>query len=433
MKIHILAIAGVMTAPLAVELQNQGHQVSGSDQQQIYPPISTILETAHLPINKTAIDSTIDLAIIGSGFQKFKQCQDEFQQIKNQKIPFISATEYLAQNIIKRDSILVAGSFGKTTITSLIYWIFRHCQISPSYFFGGQLIADLPSLKMAKSNWSIIEADESINGLDYQAKFLYYPVKYLVLTSTHWEHKESYLSPADNLLAFKKLIQKLPEDGALIYNSSDPQIDQLLPFCRAPKIPYKNETIFETKLIGKHNLENISAASALCNYLHLNPSDILEAIKTYPGIKRRLEVIDTKNNITFIDDFAQDPARVKAAIDAVSFSYPNRPIHVYFEPHASFLQNINSLQDFKTVFDNCQQVILSKINFSSRQDKQLRVSATNWQQIVGEKLTYLPLDQTIVDFFSKNLQPNDILLHFSSGGLLGINNLNLIIKSFSNI
>ena len=281
------------------------------------------------------------------------------------------------------------------------------------------------------SDWSIVEADESINGLDTKAKFLYYPVKYLILTSAQWEHRESYDSEKDNQTAFKELIQKLPQDGILVYNPEDSVIQKLIHFSPCPTIPYKVTPSLKSNLIGAHNQQNISAAYTLCSYLNLNEKLIIEAIRTFPGVKRRLEIVSQKNNITFIDDFAQSAIRVKTAIDAVSYTYPDRPIYVYFEPHATFLQNINSLSEFGEAFRKCSGVILSKITYSNKLNKSQRSTAADWQKIVGSKLSYLPINVDITNYFIRNLQPRAILIHFSSGGLIGLNNLDLIIKSFT--
>ena len=116
LNIHILAICGQLNTPLALALKKQGHQVTGSDQEKIYPPFSFELQNNDIPVNTTTIDSHIDLVIVGSGFNKFSRCQEEFEQVKENNIPYISATNYISQNLIKPESILVAGSYGKTTI-----------------------------------------------------------------------------------------------------------------------------------------------------------------------------------------------------------------------------------------------------------------------------------------------------------------------------
>jgi UDP-N-acetylmuramate: L-alanyl-gamma-D-glutamyl-meso-diaminopimelate ligase len=435
MHIHIVGIVGVMTAPLAKELIKQGNKVTGSDQEKIYPPFSTLLKKEKIVINKTSITKNIDLAIIGSSFKSFANTQKEFEEIKKLNIPYISATEYISKFLDSKNPILVAGSFGKTTISSLLSWIFFNAKLKTNYMFGGESLNKIDSLlKNNQADYSILEADESINGLDTQAKFLYYPVKYLILTSSQWEHKDSYKTEEKNFNAFKKLVSKLPKDGILVINKLDFNAKKLANFTKAKVVFYnasdKNNFQFETKLIGQHNYENILAATTLSLELGIDPKIIKKAISTYKGIKRRLQLIAHKNNIYFYDDFAQSADRIKSAIESVKNHYPNYKIKVFFEPHASFLQNKDSLKNFGSAFAKANKVVFSKINFNKKIDKQNRVTIQDFKNQIGDKLIYIPIYNDLLNYYLKNLKPHDILIHMSSGGLAGLKTFKTIIKNF---
>lgn len=454
MHIHILGIAGTMTASLAVALKKEGHLITGSDQEKIYPPISTILKKANIEINSHKIDSTIDLAIIGSSYSNFQKTKEEFIQIKKLKIKYISATEFVAQNLIKENSILIAGTYAKTTISSLISWIFCQSNLNPNYMFGGEAINHIPATNISPSDWSIIEADESIHGLDTQAKFLYYPAKYLLLTSADWEHKDSYPTEIENFNAFKKLITNLPEDGILFINSKGYQTKELSLYSKSKIVTYnssnsdyylknikikKNYSILyirtprniiqiKTKLIGQFNFENILAAVTICDSLNLNISNIKKAILKFKGIKRRLEKIFDTKNILIFDDFAQSSNRIESIIKAVKSHFPKKNIKVLYQPHASFIQHKDSLKDFKNAFNLTSEVILSKLNYTNI-NKNNRVTVKDFKNIVGEKLTYIPIDQDIVNFYKQNLKSGDILINMSSGGFSGTKIIKSIINS----
>lgn len=429
MRIHILATVGMMTTPLALELKRLGHIVTGSDQQKIYPPFSDLISQANIKLNQTPIDNKIDLYIIGSAYKNIPRCLEEFKLIQSQNLPHISATTYLAQNLIKSNSILVAGTFGKTTITSLLSWLFIKLNQNPSYFFGSQSVDMIPSLLISNSDWSIVEADESINGLDTQAKFLYYPVKYLILTSAKWEHKDSYHSALDNLNAFGKLISKVPPNGYIIYNPNDSEISEILHHSKAQKIPYQSFK-FKTNLIGNFNIENINAALTLCQILGFHMNKVAKLMPQYHGVKRRLEIISSNKKIVVIDDFAQSSTRITSALNAISETFPKSPIKVYFEPNASFLQNIDSIQGFGKAFNNCREVIFSRLKYN-HSNSTSRVTARNFSDEIGPKFKYIPLNNQIIDYFTTTLKPNDILLHFSSGGLDGLNTLKSIITNIN--
>lgn len=456
MHIHIVGIAGTMTANLAVSLKKQGHIITGSDQEKIYPPISTTLKKAKIIINDTPINHDIDLAIIGSSYDSFEKTKQEFEQIKSLKIPFISATEYVAQNLIKQNSILIAGSFGKTTITSLISWIFLKAQKNPNYMIGGNIKNKLDSVHFSPSNWSITEADESIHGLDTMAKFLYYPAKYLVLTSAEWEHKDSYSCELDNFNSFKKLILKIPKDGVVLINNQNETAKKLALFANSKTITYNstNSDYFiekiqikenlttilihtpsglikvDTKLIGQFNFENILAAVAISDYLGIKSHFIQKAIFSFNGVKRRLELIGNYKDILFFDDFAQSDDRIKSAINAIKLHFPKNNIKVLYQPHASFIQYKDSLKNFSSAFDLASEIVVSQINYKKDISKDQRTTVRDFQNQIGNKFHYLPIEKDIISYYQKSLKPKDILINMSSGGKSGNHIIKNIIKNF---
>lgn len=429
MKIHILGIAGSMSTPLALALVKLGYQVSGSDQEKIYPPFSDMLFCNNISVNKQKIDSSIDLIITNGAFDKFNNTKTEFEESLKLNIPHLSATEYIAKYLIKEESILVSGSVGKTTTTSLLSWIFINLNLNPSYYVGGQFIDDTPSCQIADSRYSIVEAGEDFHGLETQAKFMYYPVKYLILTSAKWEHKDCYKSESENLLAYQKLLEKIPSNGVLVYNQNDSDIQKILFACKAKKIPYTNKT-FKSNLIGTHNNQNIQAAYTLCLHLGLNEDLVLNAIKSYPGIKLRLELVANKKNILFFNDFAQSAPRITTTIDALKSKYPQKNIKVILEPHAGFLQYKNSIKELSLSFNDVSQVFLTKISFSKNNNKESRISFIDYKQAIGDKIIYLPITQDFINTVNSSLKSNDILVRFSSGGLEGQQSFNTIISSF---
>lgn len=411
MNIHILGIVGNMTAPLALELKRLGHQVSGSDQEKTWPPYSTILKKAKISINQTKIDKNIDLVIVGSSFNRFSRTRNEFEMVKSLKIPYVSATTYITNNIGRKNTILVAGSYGKTTISALLVWIFKKANLNPSYMFGGLAINRIPSLKSTDSRWSIIEADESINGLDTQAKFLYYPIKHLILTSTNWEHQDSYSSKAKNSATFLKLLHRLEPDSLLVYH---PSLQSLVQNCHCQKIPYDLSLKYPNHLIGQFNQENIGAAATLALKLGISSANVQSAVRSFRGIKQRLELVKNINHIYFYRDFAQSPPRIEQALQAIHLTYPDYTIKALFEPHASFLKNKHSLLGLKSAFSLSQEVVLPKINYHS--DKNLRATFSDYKNEIGDKLKYIPLMPDIAKHYSSTLKPKTVLIHFSSGG-----------------
>lgn len=455
MRIHILGIAGTMTAPLAVSLKKQGHQISGSDQDKIYPPISTVLKKAKIKINLYDITPDIDLCIIGSSYKSFETTKNEFIKIKKIKIPYLSATQYISQNLVKKESIVIAGSFGKTTISSLVSWIFLQAKKKPSYMFGGEPKNKYPAISFSTSDYSIIEGDESIHGLDKQAKFLSYKPKYVILTSADWEHKDCYSSASKNFNTFKKFIQMLPRDGLLVINSQSVSAQKLNDFSQAKVVTYnspqsdyfidkiniKNNFTtliintptglikIDTQLIGQFNFENILAAVALCDSLKIKKNYIQKAVFSFRGVKRRLELVANHKNILFFDDFAQSTTRIKSTLLALKNHYPNKKIKVLYLAHASFNQYKNSLQGLDDAFKPADEIILGPLKYNPKINKKDRTTASDYKLILKSKLIYLPLKKQIIEYYKHNLMSNDILVYMSSGGF----DNNRIFKSIINL
>jgi UDP-N-acetylmuramate: L-alanyl-gamma-D-glutamyl-meso-diaminopimelate ligase len=430
MKIHILGIAGTLTAPLALALQKRGDEVTGADQSKIYPPISTLLKKYKISTDTKIETISPNLVIVGPSFSKFSNLKNDFEYLKSKNISYISATNFIAQNLIKPESILVAGSFGKTTITALLSWILADTNLKPSYMFGGQLInKNFPSLNLSDSNCSVVEADESINGLDHQAKFLYYPVKYLILTSVKWEHKDSYPSAKLNQQAYINLIKKVPKNGFIVFNEMEKDIKPLLQFAQCPCYGYKSQKYPHPQLFGGAFENNLSAVTTILEKLGIDEKLVKKRINSFLGVKRRLEIVFQTSNFVVIDDFAQSSNRIFQSLETINNQFPDFSIYCLLEPHASFLQYKSSLLGLKNTFSKVKTVFLSKISFSSQINKTDRISFIDFQLEIGDKLIYLPQNSDLIHTLTSSLKDKFVLVRFSSGGLQGQKTFNQIVKN----
>ena len=185
-----------------------------------------------------------------------------------------------------------------------------------------------------------------------------------------------------------------------------------------------------TKLLGQFNFENVLAAVAMADYLKISPKIIQKAVFSFRGIKRRLELIKENNHILFFDDFAQSAPRIKSTIEAISLHFPQRPIKIFYQPHASFLQHKSSLLGLKKAFEKATEIVLGPLKFTQKLDNKRRIAAKDFKNQIGSKLIYLPLEKQILDHYRNSLQSNDIFIYMSSGGLSGNRILKSIIKNF---
>jgi UDP-N-acetylmuramate: L-alanyl-gamma-D-glutamyl-meso-diaminopimelate ligase len=428
--IHILGIAGTMTTPLALELIKLGIKVTGSDQDKIYPPVSTILSDANIPINITPITSNIDLVIVGGSYNKFKQTQAEFSQVVAQKIKYISASSFLGLLMEAKNPIIVTGTFGKTTISSALSWALLKLGANPTYFFGGFPVNHFPSLQQNLTDYSVIEAGEDINGLDKGPKFDYYPLKHLLITSADWEHRESYATQEQNFTAFSNLVKRLTPDSTFVYNPASKSAKQLAAsFPNAIPYDLSLSPVIQTSLIGQANLENLIGATTMLVNLGFPKAKVIEALSTFEGIRRRLEVVYSGPGLVIIDDFAQSDQRVLAALNAVKGQYPNYKIITFFEPHATSLLYKSSVQLLAKSLEVSDSIILGPLTYSSSISKIERATPEYYRQLLGAKLTYLPDYEAIIQTLSQPFKEKTVIVHFSSGGQIGLNSLSQIVNA----
>lgn len=431
LKIHVIACAGHLSAPLTLNLKELGHQVTGSDQEKIYPPATTLFKKSKIPINKFSLTSQTDLVIVGTAVNSFRKLKEEYQKAKSLNLKTISVAKFVATVFERKNNITVTGAYGKTTITALLVWVLKNLNLKPSYMFGTPTLDIKKPLKITDSDWSVLEGDESIHGLDTKAKFLYYPKKYVIITSTHWEHKDSYSTSQKNLKAYQNLVRQIPPNGCLVINQKDPHAQDLKKLCQAPVVFYnQTKKHYQTHLLGQHNQENIDAVVTLCLYLGFKKQTIEKSISTFRGLKRRLEKLGEYKSIVFYDDFAQSAPRFDSALKAIKNKYPRRNIKVFLEPHASHLQFKKNLRKLNTAFRKSDEIILGKISFSQKVKKPERSTFKSYQQELSTKIKYIPLYPQVLKHYQETLKPGDLLLHFSSGGAEGLKTLKKIINYF---
>ncbi len=352
MKIHIIGICGKLNAGLALGLKSLGYDVSGSD-KAFYPPMSTLLENGNLPImvgyKSEHIDEIMpDLVAYGAAIDS---SNPEVIRSLELGIKTITPTELIEQYVIKTNSIVVSGNYGKTTITGLLMHVFTRLSIYPSYMVGGE-VKGYESVAVTDSDWSIVEGDEYPASKGGRSKFFYYNPKFLICTSIKWDHVDVFPTSKDYENNFKELFDLVPNDGYIIINSEDRSFNNLnlslygdRVIKSKPSFYHDGESIvfhgmqINPTLFGKHNEVNITLALTLLDcifeeeYIDDNLEIIVQAINDYKGPSRRLELLFQKNSNYIFDDFAHNPEKFSASINALSEKFPDHQITAIIEPN----------------------------------------------------------------------------------------------------
>lgn len=379
MKIHIIAIGGSIMHNLAIDLKKNGHIVTGSDDDIHEPSLSRLAQYNLLPSQlgwfPEKITKDIDLVILGMHARK-----DNPELLKAQELglKIYSYPEFIYHNSINKKRIVIGGSHGKTTITSIILHVLKKNNYSFDYLVGAQIQGFDTMVNITNTNpYLIAEGDEYLaSPIDPRPKFLIYQPHTAVISGIAWDHINVFPTFQHYINAFAEFIQSIQPGGTLIYNASDEQVTNIVRQTKRTDIHYipydlpsykiENEQIFiqhnnqsyPIKIFGQHNLQNIEAARHVCLQIGLDEATFLNSISDFTGAAKRLEKwIDTDNILTF-RDFAHAPSKVKATIDAVKEMYKNKDLIAAFELHTYSSLNEKFLSEYKNVLDKAQYKIV---------------------------------------------------------------------------
>ncbi|MBC8199397.1 MAG: UDP-N-acetylmuramate:L-alanyl-gamma-D-glutamyl-meso-diaminopimelate ligase [Desulfobacterales bacterium] len=448
-KIHLIAICGTGMGALACMLRDLGFEVTGSD-QKIYPPMSDFLSRKGIKVSEGFTEDNLsygpDLVVVGNAVTKHNP---EVLKMQNMGLNFCSMPQAINRFIAdNKKRIIIAGTHGKTTTSSIVSWILYKAGLDPSFIIGGILKNFDSNYRLGKGGFIVIEGDEYDTAFfDKGAKFLHYNPYRAVLTSVEFDHADIFRDIDHVRQVFDIFLSGISGKSMLFAFDGDSNVDGLVhgKQCRVEKYgkdrgslwrlgsvsidpPWSIAEIikqdisfgtFKTKLIGEHNLLNALSAIAIADSLMIPVDIISEALETFEGIKRRQEVRGHKREITVIDDFAHHPTAVRETIRAVKPFYPDGRLVAVFEPRTNssmrkVFQNIYPLS-FNEADLICirKPPLLEKIPVDERFSSEKLVDDLNNR---GKSAHYFPDTESIVDFLIKETRPGDVILIMSNGG-----------------
>lgn len=363
MKIHFIAIGGAIMHQMALALDKKGFEITGSD-DVIQEPSKSRLEAAGLLPETLGFDASkitkeIDIVILGM-HAKFDN--PELARAMEMGIKVLSFPEYVYEQSKDKTRVVVAGSHGKTSITSMIMHCLKELNIDFDYLVGSNVEGFERSVKITDAPIIVIEGDEYLaSAILKEPKFIFYRANFAILSGIEWDHINVFKTESIYFEQFKKLIQSL-NPGAILYYYNEPKIKETIEGLRSDisLIPYEaavytiendknsiklGEKTYPFEIFGKHNMENLEAAKNMCLSLGVSESDFYYSMQSFTGAGRRLEKIVDKKELTIYKDFAHSPSKLKATVKAVLEKHPDRPIVGCFELHtfstltAEFLPN----------------------------------------------------------------------------------------------
>ena len=448
-KIYLIAICGTGMAALAGLLKGSGYQVSGSD-TNIYPPMSTLLKNAKIPVlpgyRKENITDDIDLVIVGNAVSK---TNEEVQAVLRAGLDYTSFPAAIARFFLDgRKSLVVTGTHGKTTTTSLLSWVLQASGRKPGFMVGGWLKNFYNNHQVPEGDYFVTEGDEYDSAFfDKGPKFLHYRPDASILTGIEFDHADIFDDLDQVKDAFRKYVSLIRPEGVILVKHADANIQDILgdAVCSVETYGYLEgadwfiggyrfeagycyfslsyqgvkKANFQLAMIGRHNVENAASVAALCLKLGLTANEINSAFKTFAGIKRRQEVVGVKNGITVLDDFAHHPTAIRLTLEAVKEAYPGQRLWAVFEPRSATSKRKVFEQDFPNSFLVADRVIIAglfspeKIREEERLDPELVVTCLREKGCYAQ---FIKEVDDIVAFMAENTESGDVVLVMSSGG-----------------
>ncbi len=455
--IHLIGICGTAMAALAGMLQERDFRVTGSD-AAAYPPMSTFLESLGIPVAQPFAESNLnprpDLVVVGNALSRGNV---ELERLLDERIPFCSLPQILHDEfLIGKDVLVVAGTHGKTTTTSMLAWIFETAGLQPSFLIGGIAENFGRSFGLGAGKNFILEGDEYDTAFfDKGPKFLHYFPDSVILTSVEFDHADIYKDLEAVETAFKRLVNLVPRRGRIVAfhsnESSSVNLDRCLEkaFCpieryggsqradwRIANLKLREERTswsvlragkiwadFEFALGGEYNVWNATAAAALAANYGVSPEVTGEALKTFRSVKRRLEVKAEVNGVTIIDDFAHHPTAIDQTIKALRARYPEARLWVVLEPRSNTLRR-NVLQDeLARSLALADEIVVAAIFKSEAIPEGERLDLNRVVEEIkkrGKRARILADADAIVNAIAPELRQRDVVAILSNGGFGGI-------------
>jgi UDP-N-acetylmuramate: L-alanyl-gamma-D-glutamyl-meso-diaminopimelate ligase len=458
MHYHLIGICGTAMASLAGMLKARGHVVSGSD-ENVYPPMSTMLESIGIQIMRgyhaANLSPRPDCVVVGNAIPRGNP---EVEEALNTRLVYRSLPEVLKDEFIRgRRSLVIAGTHGKTTTTSIASWIIDQAGLNPSFLVGGVVQNFGVSFRVTDSDYFIIEGDEYDTAyFDKGPKFMHYLPEIAIVNNIEFDHADIYKDLDAVKLAFRRLMNLVPGDGRLIAGWDSPPVrDVVASFgqklfttletfgtsedakWQAREITFsKGMTHFKVwregvqwgefsmPLIGDFNVRNCLAVIVAADAWGVGQQAIAEALRTFKSVRRRLEVRGEVNGITVIDDFAHHPTAVRETLAALRTKYSDRRLVAVFEPRSRTSCHATFQDAYIDAFAPADYIVVSRVYDAARAaemggvlDIEKLIEDISTRNKPAHAIT--DVDEIVANL-KQELRSGDVVAIMSNGGFGGI-------------
>lgn len=438
-------------ASAAVAMHELGYQVTGSDQDVIYPPMSTFLAERGIRVMagyaEVNLSQRPDLVVVGNAISRGNP---EAEAVLERKLRYCSLPELLKEFFIRgRRSLVVTGTHGKTTTASLLAWVLESAGLNPSFLIGGIPRNLGQGARFTDSEWFVIEGDEyDTSFFDKRSKFVHYLPEVAILNNLEFDHADIFPTLGDIQLSFRRFIHLIPRNGLLLANGDEANITPLLDIrhcpvkrfglgvdneLRASGLVLKEDssefelggTRFRIPMVGELNVRNALAVTAAARHCGIRDSVIQSAFDSFLSVKRRMEVRGEAGGVTVIDDFGHHPTAIRETLRALRVKFPGRRIWAVFEPRSNTTRRNVFQQELVDALERADVVVVAEVARLEQLPPGERLNPEKLMQdlrLTGKLAAYLPTVDSIVEHVGSGARPGDVVCVFSNGGFGDIHN-----------
>ncbi len=447
-RIHFLGVCGTAMGAVAAALKEQGCEVTGSD-ENIFPPMSDFLQARGISLFEgyaaSNIPSDAELIVVGNAISRGNL---ELEEVLNRKLLYLSLPETLKEFFLRgRHNLVVTGTHGKTTTTSLLAWIFECDKREPGYLIGG-----IPSNLgqgscLRSSRYFVIEGDEYDTAFfDKRSKFLHYLPELLIINNIEFDHADIFNSLEEIMLSFRRLVNLVPTNGMILFNADDPNAAEVAETSPAPTLgvgfsplaanritgaSYSSEgsrfTLFghefELTLPGEFNVRNAAMCVSAAHFYGISFDVIQDALRRFTGVRRRQEVRGISGGRIVIDDFGHHPTAIRNTLHALRHKYAGRRLWAVFEPRSNTSRRAVFQESLPEALEEADGVVLAPVARPEQLAPSERLDVPGVVETLRNKGREAYAEKSvdaIVGRLKAVTQSGDAIVVFSNGGFGGI-------------
>ncbi|MCC7519988.1 MAG: UDP-N-acetylmuramate:L-alanyl-gamma-D-glutamyl-meso-diaminopimelate ligase [Verrucomicrobiae bacterium] len=459
MNFHFLGICGTAMAGTAVALRGLGHTITGSD-ANVYPPMSLFLEDQGISIRlgyaPENLPDSCDLLVVGNAISRGNP---ELEAALDRRLRYASLPEVLRQFLLQgRRNLVVTGTHGKTTTTSMLAWILESAERRPSWMIGGIPKNLERGALFREGDFTVLEGDEYDTAFfDKRSKFLHYLPEIVVINNLEFDHADIFENLDAIKLAFRRLVHVVPRNGLIVANGDDANVREVVAAAPCPVcfvgLSAENDahltnvrldpehasfalrqgaphtaagdgsTRFSLPLSGLFNVRNAAAAAVVARHVGVSDAKIRDALAAFQGVKRRQEIRATVRGVILVDDFGHHPTALRQTLEALRHRWPTARLWAFFEPRSNTTRRAIFQKELSEALALADGVFVSQV---ARLDQLPLENRLDPERVIhdlhakGREAHYLPTAAEIARVAAARLRPGDVAVLFSNGSFDGL-------------